>query len=45
MSGKVEGRAPAMTFLNHLLRGGLIDKGRFYVVGRIHTMHSGGIRG
>lgn len=44
MSGHVDRRAPAMTFLTHFFGGGLIDKGECYVVERFRAMSNGEIR-
>ena len=44
MSGHVDRRAPATTFLTHFFGGGLIDKGECYVVERFRAMSNGEIR-
>ena len=44
MSGHVDRRAPAATFLTHFFGGGLIDKGECYVVERFRAMSNGEIR-
>lgn len=44
MSGHVDRRAPAATFLTHFFGGGLIDKGECYVVERFLCMSNGDTR-
>ena len=44
MSGYVDRRAPATTFLTHYFGGGLIDRGECYVVERFRAMSNVEIR-